>query len=97
MRVSLSQFMRWLSSHRTFLHPASDFFCRKHDVLEPRVVAYMTQLYFYQTNYRGGGEASGTKPQILTPKSYDNHPCHFYMGAPPPPPPWATNITGTLL
>ena len=26
-----------------------------------------------------------TKPRILTPKRYDNHPSHFYMGVPPPP------------
>ena len=26
---------------------------------------------------------SGPKPQILTPKRYDDHPRHFYMGVPP--------------
>ena len=28
----------------------------------------------------------GTKPQIFTPKRYDDPPRHFYMGAPPTPP-----------
>ena len=28
---------------------------------------------------------SGTGPQILTPKRYDEHLCHFYMGVPLPP------------
>jgi len=29
------------------------------------------------------GTLSGTKPQILTPKRYDNRPCHFYIGVLP--------------
>ena len=27
----------------------------------------------------------GTKTAFLTPKRYDEHPRHFYMGIPPPP------------
>ena len=27
---------------------------------------------------------SGTNPQLLTPKRYDDHPCHFYIEVPPP-------------
>ena len=29
----------------------------------------------------------GTKPQMVTPKSYDDHPRHFAMSVTPPPPP----------
>ena len=40
---------------------------------------------------------SGTNVQILSPKRYNEHLRHFYMGAPPPPSPLPLPSTGSEL
>ena len=59
---------------------------------------HIVPVMFCSIPYKGTGIAllevilhystlSGTNGQILTPKRYDKHPCHFYRGVPLPPPP----------